>query len=140
MGRERCAVLRPEDAAPSGELAARSPMRQTVIRGSAGTWKNTGLMLLSALIVAVALAAAAAVGAHDGGDLAIRLVLALIAAWLLAWPFSGVIRTGVCGFRRWLELDRLFPQWHRKTTAAQLRAEAGEDATYGAGPDGAGRA
>ncbi len=88
-----------EDAASFEEFAARSSIEQIVICGSTDTWKSIGLMLLSAVFVAVALAAAA-VGAHDRGDLVIRLVLALIAAWLLGWPFGSVIRAGVRGMRQ----------------------------------------
>lgn len=112
-------MLRPEDATSWEEFQARCTVEQAQCRGSTGSWKNIGLSALSGLLVLVAITFWYIVAVTPGAGRWVMAVVALIPTGLLIWVFGGVMRQGVRGSRRYVELDRLRKQW-------QARAERGE--------------
>ncbi|HYZ55757.1 MAG TPA: hypothetical protein VE733_19965 [Streptosporangiaceae bacterium] len=112
-------LLRPEDATSWEEFQARSVIEQAQCRGSTGSWKDIGRIVISAVPGFGALIFWIGVGtAHDAGRWFL-LILALICTGLFSWGFGGVMRKGWRGSRRYMELDRLRKEW-------QAKAERGE--------------
>jgi hypothetical protein len=112
-------LLRPEDATSLEEFQARSAMEQVLLRGNVGTWKTIGLSALSGLLALVTIAFWFVVAHTSGGMRWAMVVIALIPTFLLIWAFGSVMRPGMRGSRRYVELDRLGKEW-------QARAQRGE--------------
>jgi hypothetical protein len=112
-------LLRPEDATSLEEFEARSTMEQIMLRGSTGSWKNIGRIVISAVPGFGALIFWIGVAIANNAGRWLLLAFALICTGLFSWGFGGVMRKGVRGSRRYMQLDRLRSEW-------QARAERGE--------------
>jgi hypothetical protein len=131
MAKSKRQLLRPEDASSWEEFQARSVIEQAECRGSTGTNRNIGLTLLAVIpgfgailfwgSFALTFNSASAPDGTTGTALARwpLFVLAVICTGLFVWVFGKVMRQGVRGSRRYMELDRLRKEW-------RARAERGE--------------
>lgn len=119
MARRDRELLRPEDATSWEEFQARSTIEQAQCRAVNGSWKDIGRIVISAVPGFGALIFWIGVAmAHNAGRWFL-LVFALICTGLFSWGFGGVMRKGVRGSRRYMQLDRLREEW-------QARVERGE--------------
>jgi hypothetical protein len=112
-------LLPPEESASLEEFVARSSMEQLQLRGSTGTWRSIGLMVLTVAVGFPAIAFWYVFATSGNAGRWVGLVIALILTAASVWAFGSVMRPGARGSRRYFELDRLRKEW-------QARAQRGE--------------
>ena len=113
-------LLRPEDATSWEEFQARSVIEQAQCRAANSSWKNIGRTLLSGVLVVLSIAFWYVVAVTPGAMRWAMVVIALIPTGLLVWAFGGVMRNGVRGSRRYMELDRLRKEWQGKAERGEI--------------------
>lgn len=112
-------LLRPEDATSLEEFQARRVIEQAQCRALNSSWAAIGQTLLSSLLGFVDIFFWFVVATSSGPGFWMGLVFALIFAWLFLLCFGKVMRRGVRGSKRYMQLDRLSKEW-------QARADRGE--------------
>ncbi len=119
MADHKRTLLRPEDASSWEEFQARSTVEQAQCRAATSSWRDIGLSVLSAFFILIAIFFWYVVATTPGPARWMGLVFALITTGVVVWALGKVMRRGVRGSRRYVQLDRLREEWH-------ARAERGE--------------
>jgi hypothetical protein len=123
MAKRERELLRPEDSTSWEEFQARCTVEQAQCRAANSSGKAIGQTFLASLFGFGAIlfwgAGVEAIHAHSWGAMIILLVFALVFTWLFLRTFGKVMRRGLGGSRRYMELSRLSREW-------QARAERGE--------------
>jgi hypothetical protein len=119
MAKRERELLRPEDSTSWEEFQARCTVEQAQCRAANGSGKAIGQTFLSALIGFIDIFLWFGVAITRGGGRWAWLVFALLFTWLFLRCFGKVMRRGVGGSRRYMELSRLSREW-------QAKAERGE--------------
>jgi hypothetical protein len=113
-------LLRPEDAISLEEFQARRVIEQAQCRALNSSRTAIGQTLLSSLFGFVDIFFWFVVATSSGPGFWMGLVFALVFAWLFLLCFTKVMRRGVRGSKRYLQLDRLSKEWQAKADRGEI--------------------
>jgi hypothetical protein len=120
MGARDRQLLRPEDAASLEEFQARRVIEQARCRALNSTWAAIGQTLLWALSAFIDIFFWFVVATTSGPGFWLGFVFALVFAWLFLLFFTKVMRRGVRGSKRYMQLDRLDRDWQARAARGEI--------------------